>query len=248
MIAKPRVCVLTTDGTNCDGETSYAFDKAGGAPERVHINQLREGARTLKDYQILAIPGGFSYGDDVASGKILAVELISYLRESLEEFTSRDTLIIGICNGFQVLVRTGLLPFGSLGTMEATLSLNNVGRFDCRWVTLETGMSPCLFTQDLLPDEFQLPIAHGEGRFFTTSEVLQRLNASWQIALRYRSSENPNGSLDNIAGICDPSGHIFGLMPHPERRVETFHHPNWRRGETEPHGLRIFQNAINYFA
>ncbi len=251
---KPQVCVLRTDGTNCDGETAYAFEKAGGEPELVHVNQLRCGARRLASYQILAIPGGFSYGDDVASGKILAVEIISYLREEFEEFINQQKLIIGICNGFQVLVRTGLLPFRSLGEMQATLTTNDSGRFECRWIKMLVESSPCVFTQGL-QEEINLQVAHGEGKFFCGGETLQRIETENLVALRYAEGgkqtqcypANPNGSLNGIAGICDPTGHIFGLMPHPERFVETTQHPNWRRLiNTQPHGLPIFENAVSF--
>lgn len=249
---KPRVCVLRTDGTNCDEETAYAFGKAGGQSELVHINQLRCGARRLRSYQILAIPGGFSYGDDIASGKILAVELISYLREEIEEFIRRSTLVIGICNGFQVLVRTGLLPFRTVGTMHATLTTNDSGHFECRWVSMVAESSPCAFTRSI-EGPIELQVAHGEGKFFAHSETLQRIENGSLVALRYAEDgkmtqqypANPNGSLNGIAGICDPTGRIFGLMPHPERFVELTQHPNWRRiMSTQPHGLSIFKNAV----
>jgi phosphoribosylformylglycinamidine synthase len=253
---KPRICVLRADGTNCDAETAYAFDKAGGQAELVHVNELRTKARNLRDYQILAIPGGFSYGDDIASGKILAVELISYLRSEIEEFVGRsDTLVIGICNGFQVLVRTGLLPFRNMGNMQATLTANDSGRFECRWVSLLPELaSNCVFTKNI-EGPIELQIAHGEGKFFTDDVTLGQIEANHLVALRYAEDykiaqsypANPNGSLNNIAGICDQTGRIFGLMPHPERFVELTQHPNWRRSTTaQPQGLQIFQNAISF--
>lgn len=253
---KPQVCVLRTDGTNCDEETAHAFEKAGGQPELVHVNQLRSGKRHLRDYQILALPGGFSYGDDIAAGKILAVELVSYLRDELEEFVNRENLIIGICNGFQVLVRTGLLPFRRIGEMQVTLATNDSGHFGCRWISMVTvEPSRCVFTRGI-GEPIELPVAHGEGKFFTDDGTLRRTEAEGLITLCYaedgeatmRYPANPNGSLASIAGVCDHTGRIFGLMPHPERFVEPSQHPNWRRGRfARPHGLAIFENAIQYF-
>lgn len=251
---KPRVCVLRTDGTNCDEETAHAFEKAGGESHLVHVNELRCGSRRLRSYQILAIPGGFSYGDDIASGKILAVELISYLRNELEGFIARPNLVIGICNGFQVLVRTGLLPFRHLGDMQATLTTNDSGHFECRWVSMLAEPSPCVFTQKLEgPPELQ--VAHGEGKFYADNETLVEIEEGSLVVLRYAKEgkatmqypANPNGSLNSIAGVCDRTGRIFGLMPHPERFVEPTQHPNWRRKKiARPHGLAIFENAIKY--
>lgn len=251
---KPMVCVLRTDGTNCDEETAYAFEKAGGQAVRVHVNQLRDGEVHLGDYQILVIPGGFSYGDDVASGKILAIELISYLRDELEEFVSRGKLVLGICNGFQVLVRTGLLPFRTTGRMQSSLVTNDSGHFECRWITMMVEASPCVFTRKL-EGELSLPVAHGEGKFYAPPETLAAIEAQGLIALRYseegkatlRYPANPNGSLNGLAGICDPTGRIFGLMPHPERFVELQQYPNWRRKKNlKPNGLPIFESAIQY--
>ena len=254
---KPAVCVLRTDGTNCDEETAYAFEKVGGKSHLVHVNELRSGSRRLRSYQILAIPGGFSYGDDIAAGKILAVELISYLRDELEGFVSRESLTIGICNGFQVLVRTGLLPFGRIGEMQVTLAPNDSGHFGCRWISMVAKWpSRCVFTQGI-GEPIELPVAHGEGKFFTDPTALELLEVDNLVALRYvedgkatvRYPANPNGSLASIAGICDHTGRIFGLMPHPERFVEETQHPNWRRKKfARPHGLAIFENAIRYAA
>ena len=244
---KPRVCILRTDGTNCDHETSTAFRLAGGEPYFVHVNELRTGSRTLADFHILALPGGFSYGDDVASGKILAVELMTFLGDQLRAFVEARKLVIGICNGFQVLVRTGLLPFGKLGTMSATLAHNASGHFQCEWVELKAE-TPCVFTHDLDQPDLMLQIAHGEGRFYAPPEVLARMEAEQLIVLRYRV-RNPNGSQSAIAGVCDPTRRIFGLMPHPERLVVREQHPNWRRLEPDlrlPHGLKIFVNAVRY--
>ncbi|MCL4361773.1 phosphoribosylformylglycinamidine synthase I [Candidatus Dependentiae bacterium] len=251
---KPHVAILKTDGINCDQETLYAFQKAGGLPEIVSINQLKNGSKKLCDFQILAIPGGFSHGDDIASGKVFALELITYFKEQLEEFVSKGNLVIGICNGFQVLVQMGFLPFKNLGTKQATLLHNNSAKFECRWVNMIIEKSACAFTQNLEGQEIILPVAHGEGKFFADDDTLKILKQN-SIVLRYCHDSkatqefpyNPNGSLHAIAGICDPSGKIFGLMPHPERYVEYYQNPNWRRNiKMKPHGLAFFEQAITY--
>lgn len=252
---RPRVCVLRTDGTNCDGETAYAFEKAGGEPRLVHVNELRCGEESLRQYQVLALPGGFSYGDNVASGKILAVELVSQLASEIQQFIDREGLVIGICNGFQTLVRAGLLPFRHLGDMQVTLTANDSGRFECRWISMVADQpSQCVFTHGI-NEPIELPVAHGEGKFFAHAMDLELMEADGLVALRYavegkvtmQYPANPNGSLNSIAGVCDRTGRIFGLMPHPERFVETTQHPNWRRRKvTRPHGLAIFENAIKY--
>lgn len=254
---KPRVCVLRTDGINCDEETFYAFQKAGAASQMVHVNQLRSKEERLADYQILALPGGFSYGDDVHSGKILAVELTSFLKEQLNEFVSAGKLILGICNGFQVLVRTGLLPHRNLGNIEATLTANDSGHFECRWVKLLAEASHCVFTRGLAGTLIDIQVAHGEGKFYAEQPVMEKIEEAGQVVFRYADSggqptalypTNPNGSLNAVAAICDATGRIMGMMPHPERYVEQTQHPNWRRlrPDTVPHGLAIFQNAVDY--
>jgi phosphoribosylformylglycinamidine synthase len=252
---KPRVCIIKTDGTNCDIETTYAFTKAGADVQNVLIKQLCNRSIVLHDFQIIAIPGGFSYGDDIASGKILAVELLSFLKDELQECLLRDTLIIGICNGFQVLVRTGLLPFRTLGDMHVTLMHNDSGKFECRWVTMVVEKSPCIFTKNLQGNTVSFQVAHGEGKFFCPQQTLEQIETQSLVALRYTQSDqptqeypaNPNGSLCAIAGICDPSGKIFGLMPHPERSVEKYQHPTWRNRNVIPMGIEIFKNAVEYF-
>ncbi|MDP3685878.1 MAG: phosphoribosylformylglycinamidine synthase I [bacterium] len=253
---QPNVCILRTDGTNCDEETAYAFQKAGGLPRFVHVNELRCKADSLMHYAILAIPGGFSYGDDIAAGAVLANELISYLRDQLQAFVDAGRLVIGVCNGFQVLVRTGLLPLRTVGEPKAALAVNDSGRFECRWVQLVFSHdSPCVLAQGLVGKVLELPVAHGEGKFMVSDLFLHELHAQRLAPLRYhdhgrpatRYPYNPNGSLDGIAGVCDPTGRVFGLMPHPERFVERTHHPNWRRFDYgTPHGLAIFGNAVNF--
>ncbi len=254
---KPRVCVIRTDGINCDEETFYAFEKAGAECRMVHVNQLRKGEEKLAGYQILALPGGFSSGDDVHSGKILAVEMTSFLKEQLTEFVDAGKLVIGICNGFQVLVRTGLLPYRDPGKIKATLMTNDSGRFECRWVNLLVEHSHCVFTRGLEGSVLSVQVAHGEGKFYTNPATLQEIENNGQVVFRYAGSDdgptvlypaNPNGSLNAIAGICDSTGRIMGMMPHPERYVEKTQHPNWRRMQDNvvPHGLAIFKNAVEY--
>ena len=252
---KPNVCILRTDGTNCDVETMYAIEKAGGRGQLTHVNQLRTGTVNLLDFQMLILPGGFTYGDDVHSGKILAVELSSFLKEKMLEFVQHGKLVLGICNGFQVLVRTGILPGGTPGDITATLMNNDSGRFECRWVDMKVETSNCIFTRGIDGSVVNYQSAHGEGKFYTDKDTLSRLESNGQVVFRYCSSEgsptssypaNPNGSLNAVAGITDPTGRILGLMPHPERFVEPYQHPNWRRRKLKPHGLTIFENAISY--
>lgn len=262
---KPKALILRSAGANCDLETAHAFERAGASSELVHLNRLLEHPAALRDYQILAIPGGFSYGDDIAAGKILARQLSHHLYEPLREFVAAGKPIIGICNGFQVLVKTDLLPgalSGRTGQL-CTLTNNDNGRFVDRWIHLAPVSNKCIWTARL--DRFDLPIAHGEGKFvYADEEVGHALRATDQIALVYTKADgsaanaefpdNPNGSVDDIAGICDESGLIFGLMPHPERYLEPFQHPASARqatvqsGLTAGAGLAIFQRGVTYAA
>lgn len=255
----PQVCVLKTDGINCDEELANAFVTAGGRPHTVHVNELRAGEDHLRNYQILAIPGGFSYGDDIASGKILALELNSYLGDQINDFVERQKgLVLGVCNGFQVLVRTGLLPFGTMGQMQATLSHNDSGHFECRWINLKPeDKNACAFLEGM-SRTVSYQVAHGEGKFFARPPDLERVEAERLVVFRYcdrlgnptqEYPMNPNGSLNGIAGITDPTGRILGLMPHPERYIRPTQHPNWRRMEDlKPQGLPLFERMVSYAA
>jgi phosphoribosylformylglycinamidine synthase len=260
---KSKICILRTAGTNCDKETAYAFKKAEGIPELVHINQLIAAEKSLDDYHILAIPGGFSYGDDLGAGKILANELRFKLIGSITKFLSQGKLIIGICNGFQVLVKSGLLPGDSHLQQHASLIINDSGKFEDRWVYLKSSRSQsamsqatCVWTAGL-PEIIYLPVAHGEGKFVCQDNVtLEGLRKNGRIVFQYCGKEgacagyphNPNGSEDNIAGICDSTGHILGLMPHPERHIDISQHPRWEHGKikTEGDGILIFRNGVEY--
>ncbi len=254
---KPNVIVLKADGINRDEEMAFAFELAGAKSTIVHINDLRNKKDSFKNYQILALPGGFAYGDDIVSGKILAIELTSFFADELKKFVARrETATIGVCNGFQALIRTGLLPFGNLGKMSATLSNNDSGHFECRWINAKIEKnSVCQFTKGLENIIISYPIAHGEGRFYTDTKTLQDIEKQNLVVFRYVDDkgnpthvypQNPNGSLHEIMGVCDPTGRILGLMPHPECFVRTEQHPNWRRDKITPQGLPLFQNIVNY--
>ena len=259
-MATPRVLVLRTAGINCDAETKHAFELAGAAARLAHINWLSASEEPLANCQILAIPGGFTYGDDIAAGKVLAVELMHSMRKHLEDFIIHGGLILGICNGFQVLVKTGLLPdarFLPAAERSITLTHNDSGKFEARWVRLKASHnSICVFAES--GEELDLPVAHGEGKLVARSvTTIRNLVDNGQVVYRYTSirgdapvyPEDPNGSVDNIAGICDASGRIFGLMPHPERHVSSFQHPRWtrERREGEGDGLKLFRRAVEYF-
>lgn len=252
----PNVLILRAPGTNCDGEAVFAFQQAGAVVQLVHINELRATPDLLKQSQILVLPGGFSYGDDVAAGKILATQMQHFLADALREFRARGKLILGICNGFQALVKAGLLlPPDEDGPMM-TLAHNTHGRFEDRWVHLAVTPNKCPFLKGI--SRMYVPIAHGEGNFVCRKEwILKGLDQAEQIVLRYTDPNgkpggfphNPNGSQDDIAGICDPTGRVLGLMPHPERHILPTQHPRWTREglKAEGDGLQMFRNAVEYF-
>lgn len=250
---KPRVLVLRAPGTNCDEETAFAWDRAGAEAETWHIGRVLESPGGLDAFRVLTLPGGFSYGDDLGAGRILASRLGTMLGDAVRRLLDRGGLVLGICNGFQVLVKAGLLP-GNPAAGPSTLTFNDSGHFESRWVRLVPAPGPCPFLADDRPIE--LPVAHGEGRFVTTSPgALATLESAGQVVLRYADAgggiaadypANPNGSPGAVAGLCDPTGRIFGLMPHPERYVDPLHHPRWTRLglDREADGLRIFRNAV----
>ena len=249
---KPSVLILRTAGTNCDGETAHAFELAGATVDRVHVNRLLARPALLQEHQILAIPGGFSYGDDIAAGRILANQLTHRLRDDLHRFVAAGKPVIGICNGFQVLVKTELLPgpIGGRTGQTATLAHNASGRFVDRWVRVAPAGERCVWTRGLSPME--LPIAHGEGRFVAADDAVRdALRSGGHVALTYADGTNPNGSDDDIAGVCDATGLVFGLMPHPERYVHPTQHYAWTSQRPLPAvgaGLAVFENAVRHAA
>jgi phosphoribosylformylglycinamidine synthase len=259
MSRKPRALILTGFGINTDYETAHAFNlpTVGGEGVRVHLNDLMATPQILRDYQILVIPGGFSFGDDLAAGKVMAVKLRTHLLESLQDFTAGGRLVLGICNGFQVLVKLGLLPnLGGTCTQDVTVTFNDSGRFEDRWVYLAVNpTSTCVFTMGL--DRVYLPVRHGEGKFVPRdADTLATLEARQCIVMRYVDQHgqpggypwNPNGSVADVAGLCDATGRVFGLMPHPEAYLHPTNHPRWTR-ETVPAeglGVQIFRNAVRY--
>lgn len=245
-MAIPSVLVLRAAGTNCEVETAYAFEHVGAKTTILHVNRLRENPALLRDHQVLAIPGGFSYGDDIASGRIFANELMTTLRDALLGFVNRGGYAIGICNGFQVLVKSGLLPsLDGKTEQQATLTDNTSGLYQDLWVRCVGSNTTCAWIAD--DAEVELPIAHAEGRFVADAATLDRLEKAGQLCLRYSSDSNPNGSTRDIAGVCDPSGRVFGLMPHPERFLRWENHPRWTREarRAEGDGVRFFRTAIN---
>jgi phosphoribosylformylglycinamidine synthase len=253
----PKALILRTAGTNCDKETEFAFKIAGSRTFLCHINYIKE-KRDLGDYQIICIPGGFSYGDDLGAGKILSLELLLWLRDEMSKFIDRGGLILGICNGFQVLVKTGILPDLDF-QQKVTLMFNDSARFEDRWVYLRTTDDGRRTTEKVwmreLPEIISLPVAHGEGKFYADKEILDKIEENNQVAFRYVDRQgnlagfpfNPNGSLNNIAGITDLSGRVLGLMPHPERFMFKHQWPFWKEEDCVPFGLQIFKNAVNYF-
>jgi phosphoribosylformylglycinamidine synthase len=258
-VTAPRVLVLRTAGTNCDAEAAAAFEAAGGRAELRHLDGVLERPDSLRGAAILVFPGGFTYGDDVASGAVFAVKVRTRLLPALRRAVEEGALVLGICNGFQILVRAGLLPAlgGAVAPGEATLGFNDSARFEARWVTLEgtSDRSPWIRRGDLV----ECPVAHGEGKFVPRdAALLRRLREADQVVVRYRMPEgaapgtyphNPNGSVDDIAGVCDPTGRVLGLMPHPERNALPWHHPGASRRPRPAgagSGLRVFENAVRW--
>ncbi|MCP4650205.1 MAG: phosphoribosylformylglycinamidine synthase I [PVC group bacterium] len=254
---KINVLIIRTAGTNCDAETKIAFELLGAKVKLVHVNELVKNKKMISEHQIIAFPGGFTYGDDIAAGMILANELKMKLQDELQRFLRKNGLMIGICNGFQVLVKTGLLPGNKQWQQEVTLACNDSGKFEDRWVHLrKSQISKCVWTKGI-DEVICMPVAHGEGKFIAKNKtILKRLMDNGQIVFQYCDKEgglsvypdNPNGSVEHIAGICDATGRIFGLMPHPERCVFKTQHPRWTRGENAgiPDGFEIFKNGIEF--
>ena len=273
-MALPRVCVLRAPGTNCDVETAFAFETCGGKPDRVHLFRLLEQPALLDEFQIVCIPGGFSYGDDIGAGVIFSRQLRGRLGDAIGRFVQADKLVLGICNGFQVLLKAGILPGGAVTwppaadrPPDATLTWNDNGKYTALWVRLGAESPRNVFLRGITAIE--LPVAHAEGRIVARDpSVIESWRANGQITLCYRPQEgerqnesvadrnallpfpeNPNGSTANIAGLGDPSGRILGLMPHPERFIHATQHPQWTRWQLSGpgEGLRIFRNAVEYF-
>ncbi|HEV3021716.1 MAG TPA: phosphoribosylformylglycinamidine synthase I [Pirellulales bacterium] len=274
-MARPHVLILRAPGTNCDLETAFAFERAGALAERLHVNALLENPRRLAEFQVLCLPGGFSYGDDLGAGTILGNQIRHHLAECLRELKAAGKLVLGICNGFQILLRSGILlderdsdearpgstdvrSVSPNGAPVATLTFNASGKFEDRWVRLKATGGKCVFFAGI--DTMYLPVAHAEGRFVPRdAATLAALEARGQLALRYASAggetpvaypENPNGAVADVAGVCDVTGRVCGLMPHPERHIDSTHHPRWTRGalSAEGDGLKVFRNAVAYFS
>jgi len=264
---KPRVLVLTGYGINCDEETKFAFEKSGAKSELVHINDLIDSPKRLSNYQILAFPGGFSYGDDTGAGNALANRIRNHLWDNVKIFSESDKLVIGICNGFQIMANLGLLPAvnGDYGKRQIALIHNDSVRYLDRWVDLEF-KNNSIWTRGL--EKISLPIAHGEGKFYADSETMKSINEKGLIAAKYIKGEiceteylpsNPNGSLEDIAAISDESGRLIGMMPHPERAIDFTQFPHWtllreqlkREGKKIPiknSGMLIFEKGVKYFS
>lgn len=265
---QPRVLIIRAPGTNCDVEAAFAFARAGATTATLHINRVLEKSRLVDEFEILCFPGGFSYGDDIAAGRIQGNQIRFYLADALHEFKAAGKLVLGICNGFQVLIKSGILledapaaagQQAAASAPPATLVGNASGKFEDRWVCLKTSGTKCVFFAGI--DTMYLPVAHAEGKFVARDRnSLDALAAAGQLVLRYVAAsgasggsvaypDNPNGSTDDVAGVCDATGRVCGLMPHPERYIERTQHPRWTRGEgaEEGDGLRVFRNAVGYF-
>jgi len=265
-VSRPRIIVLSGYGINCEEETRYAFEIAGGEAEIVHINDLISGKKILMNYDIMAIPGGFSFGDDTGSGNAFANRLRNHLWNMITGFIKEDKLVIGICNGFQILVNLGLLPAidKEYGKRQVALLHNDSAKYMDRWVDLKfEGNSPWVKGIETI----SLPIAHGEGKFYSDDTTLDIIEDSGLVSARYFKGEmcdyqdlisNPNGSMNEIASITDVTGRIIGMMPHPERAIHVTQLPNFqslkesalRSGkilDEEGPGMKIFKNGVGYF-
>jgi phosphoribosylformylglycinamidine synthase I len=258
-MAEVRVLILRAAGTNCDLETQHAWELAGAHGTRVHVRQLIDNPHELAGYQVLTLPGGFSYGDDIAAGRILAAQVRRHLLDEILQFVDAGKLVLGICNGFQVLVEVGLLPFRRpAGPRVCSVTANEPPGFQDRWVGLHAQSDRCVFIEP--GRAYEMPIAHGEGRVVFASDMdFAATTAGRHAALLYGRPaagttgtglpDNPNGSQGDIAGLCDESGRVLGLMPHPERFVTWTQHPCWTSQPARPEGdgLAIFRRAVGYF-
>lgn len=265
---KPKVLIITGYGINCEEETAKGFEITGGDPEIIHINDIIAGNKTIEDYQILTFPGGFSYGDDTGSGNALANKISNNLQDDLLKFVQGDKLVLGICNGMQIMANLGLIPATDLkyGERQAAMMHNSTARLECRWIYLKNHSKKCIWTKGI--EHIHLPMSHGEGNFYCKPEIYQKMKENDQITLRYVNEDgsaangqfpaNPNGAMDDIAGVCDPTGKIFALMPHPDRFLCFENEEGWelkkeqliREGKEIPKrgaGLKIFENGVNYF-
>ncbi|MFN8381755.1 MAG: phosphoribosylformylglycinamidine synthase I [Anaerolineales bacterium] len=260
---KPKALILQAHGSNRDLDVMDALSLAGAGAICVPLNELRINKTLLSDFQLLVVPGGFSYADALGAGKLLALDLASYFEEEIAAFVDSGKPVIGICNGFQALVKSGILPGDKKDErrkkdQSATLTFNKQGHFECRWVNVAPVSQNCIWTKDL-EDTITCPIAHGEGNFqtnelFPLSSFIERD----QVALTYIHPDgspangdypiNPNGSMLDIAGICNAQGNVLGLMPHPENHIHAWQHPRHTRGETGRSGLAIFENGVKYAA
>ncbi len=266
---KPKVIVITGYGINSEEETARAFEVSGGEADIVHINDIISGDKKLTDYQIVAFPGGFSYGDDTGSGNAIANKMFNNIQEDILKFAQADKLIIGICNGFQMITNLGLVPAvnGDYGIRQAALMHNSTARYQCRWIWMKNTSQKCIWTKDV--EMLHATVAHGEGNFYAEPEVMEKIKSQDQIAFKYVNEDgspangifpvNPNGAMEDIAAVCDPSGRIMGIMPHPERFFTFTNEDGWelkkekllRAGLPLPEegdGLKIFRNGIRYFA
>ncbi len=248
-----KAIVLRAAGINCDLETQFAFEQAGAQADRIHVNRIIEDKAILDQYQILVIPGGFSYGDDVGAGKILANQIRHHIFEQVRKFIEAGKLVLGICNGFQVLVKAGILPGND--AQGVTITYNDSNKFEDRWVYLLPQTQKCVFIEP--GRRIYLPIAHGEGKVVAKDQpTLEKLQADDLVAFKYvdeNGSEggypvNPNGSVASIAGLTDSTGRVLGLMPHPERHIRHTQHPRWTRQkeQKDPDGMTIFGNGVKY--
>ncbi len=254
---RPKALVLLATGTNRDWDAAEALNLAGADPQRVPLNDLRAGRTRWQDFQLLVVPGGFSYADALGAGKLLAVDLNTYFAEEISRFVDSGKPVIGICNGFQALVKAGILPGKNAqpsAALPATLTFNQCGHFECRWVTLMPVSQRCLWTRSL-EEAIECPVAHGEGNFVPSDEkTLAQIQRGDQVALIYANARgetangiypaNPNGSVFDIAGVTNEQGNVLGLMPHPENHIYPYQHPRWTRGQQRASGLPLFENGV----